>query len=59
MVEETPRNKILTGNVLTVLKSLQKDSIDCVVTSPPYYGLRSYGTEPQIWGGKEDCQYQK
>jgi len=58
MIEETPRNKILTGNVLTVLKSLKKETIDCIVTSPPYYGLRSYGTEPQIWGGKEDCQHE-
>jgi len=31
--------------------------LDCVVTSPPYYGLRSYGTEPQIWGGNEFCDH--
>ncbi len=42
-------NKIHCGHVLEVLKQIDDGSIDCCVTSPPYYGLRSYGTEPQIW----------
>lgn len=29
----------------------------CVVTSPPYWGLRAYGTDPQVWGGDEGCQH--
>jgi len=33
---------ILTGNSLEVLKTLQNNSIQCCVTSPPYWGLRSY-----------------
>ncbi|MBI4446876.1 MAG: site-specific DNA-methyltransferase [Acidobacteria bacterium] len=28
------------------------------MTSPPYWGLRDYGTNPQIWGGEPDCQHQ-
>ena len=28
------------------------------VTSPPYWGFRSYGTEPQIWGGDSECAHQ-
>ena len=27
------------------------------MTSPPYWGLRSYGTDPQIWGGN-DCEHE-
>lgn len=41
-------NKIIKGNCLEVLKTLPDNSIDCCVTSPPYYGLRDYGTAEQI-----------
>lgn len=50
-------NKIYQGHVLEVLKTFPDESLDCCITSPPYYSLRSYSTEPQIWGGKEDCQH--
>ena len=33
------------------------DSVHCCVTSPPYWGLRDYGTPPQIWGGDPDCRH--
>lgn len=36
------------GDVLAVLKTLPDNSIDCVVTSPPYWGLRDYGVDGQI-----------
>lgn len=36
------------GDALTVLKTLPAESIDMVLTSPPYYGLRDYGEEGQI-----------
>ena len=36
------RNKILQGNTLDILKELPDECIDCVITSPPYWGLRSY-----------------
>jgi len=36
------------GDVLTVLRTMRDKSIDCVVTSPPYWGLRDYGVEGQI-----------
>ncbi len=35
---------ILQGDCREVLKTIASDSIDCVVTSPPYWGLRDYGT---------------
>jgi|SRR6516164_3875773 DNA modification methylase len=41
--------RILIGHVLDKLRELPDESVHCVVTSPPYYGLRSYGTEPQVW----------
>ena len=34
--------RILTGDVREQLRTLEADSIDCVVSSPPYWGLRSY-----------------
>lgn len=40
--------KILEGNVLETLKDLPACSVQCVVTSPPYYGLRDYGIDGQI-----------
>lgn len=41
-------NRIIEGNSLQVLKTLPDNSIDCCITSPPYYGLRNYGMEGQI-----------
>ena len=38
------------GHVLDRLRELRSDTIQCVVTSPPYYGLRNYQTEPVLWG---------
>jgi DNA modification methylase len=40
--------KILIGDVRENLRALASDSIHCIVTSPPYYGLRDYGVEGQI-----------
>jgi DNA modification methylase len=36
------------GHVLDVLPTLEPESVNCVVTSPPYYGLRDYGVDGQI-----------
>lgn len=36
--------RILTGDCREVLKGLPDESVHCVVTSPPYWGLRDYGT---------------
>jgi DNA modification methylase len=43
--------RIITGDSLTVLRTMESESVQCVVTSPPYLGLRTYGTDPQTWGG--------
>lgn len=39
---------ILTGDCLSVLRRLPDDRFDCIVTSPPYWGLRDYGVDGQI-----------
>jgi DNA modification methylase len=41
-------NRIFTGDCARVLKTLPDKSVDCCVTSPPYYGLRDYGVSGQI-----------
>tara|TARA_R110001599_G_scaffold135202_1_gene313483 strand:+ start:190 stop:1845 length:1656 start_codon:yes stop_codon:yes gene_type:complete len=50
--------KILKGNNLDTLKTLDDQSINTVVTSPPYWGLRDYGTG--TWeGGDPDCPHMR
>ena len=51
-------NKILQGDALKVCKTLPTESINCTVTSPPYWGLRDYGIEPIIWDGSSDCEHE-
>jgi site-specific DNA-methyltransferase (cytosine-N4-specific) len=44
------------GDALEVLRELPDESVDCVVTSPPYWGLRDYGTGE--WeGGEPECDH--
>jgi DNA modification methylase len=40
--------RIITGDCREILPTLAADSFDCVVTSPPYWGLRNYGVDGQI-----------
>ena len=39
---------IKQGDALTVLRELEAESVQCCVTSPPYWGLRDYGMAGQI-----------
>ena len=56
---ELPLNSIIHGNTLTVLKKLPSESVDCVVTSPPYWGLRDYGEGANtVWGGDPNCEHE-
>ena len=47
---------ILLGNCLEILPSLPEASVQCCVTSPPYWGLRDYQTSSWI-GGDENCDH--
>ena len=50
------KNHIYQGNNIDVLKTFPDESVDCVVTSPPYWGLRDYGTAE--WeGGDDGCSH--
>jgi DNA modification methylase len=40
--------KILNGDCIEMMRTLPEKSINCCVTSPPYFGLRDYGHEGQI-----------
>ena len=39
---------IRTGNCLDILPTMEAGSVNCCVTSPPYFGLRDYGNDEQI-----------
>jgi DNA modification methylase len=55
-IEEKWVNKIHCGEALIKLKEMPDNFIDCVMTSPPYWRLRDYGTA--IWeGGDENCDH--
>jgi DNA modification methylase len=49
-------NNILQGDVIEKLKEIESGTVQCVVTSPPYWGLRDYQTAS--WeGGDESCDH--
>jgi DNA modification methylase len=46
---------LILGDALSLLRASADASVQCVVTSPPYWGLRDYGIEPSVWGGVSIC----
>ena len=52
-------NTIICADALDGLKVLEDESVDMCVTSPPYYGLRDYGTERQIGMEESPQEYVK
>lgn len=48
---------ILIGDVREQLRTLDPDSVHCVVTSPPYWGLRDYGVDGQIGLEKSPAEF--
>lgn len=43
-----PLNHIIRGDALRELRKFPEESIDCLVTSPPYWALRDYGVKGQL-----------
>lgn len=41
--------ELIQGDCLEVLREMPEQSVNCCVTSPPYWGLRDYGCEGQVW----------
>lgn len=50
--------RIATCSALAGLRELPNKFFHCAVTSPPYYGLRAYDTEPSVWGGSAQCEHE-
>ena len=48
--------RILIGDCRDKLREIETGSVHCIVTSPPYFGLRDYGTA-QWEGGDADCDH--
>ena len=48
---------VYCGDVREVLSQLSPASVDCCVTSPPYWGLRDYGIPAQLWDGDPACRH--
>jgi DNA modification methylase len=53
-----PDFTLYVGDVTDTLRGLPDESVHCVVTSPPYWGLRDYGTGSWA-GGDPDCDHVK
>lgn len=51
-------DKLIVGDSLNVMKGIPDNSIQCCVTSPPYWGLRDYGLEPSIWDAESERNHQ-
>ena len=45
------------GDALTVLRTFPDASVDCCVTSPPYFGLRDYGVDGQLGAEASPAEY--
>ena len=53
-----PSNRIIHQDCLSGMRSLPDECIDMVVTSPPYWRLRDYGSGTQsVWGGDPSCNH--
>jgi site-specific DNA-methyltransferase (cytosine-N4-specific) len=52
-------DEVHQGASREVLDGMPDKSVDCVVTSPPYYALRDYGEDVEsIWGGEDSCEHE-
>ncbi len=49
---------LIPGHALDVLPLLDAGSVQCVVTSPPYWGLRDYKLPATVWGGEAGCEHE-
>lgn len=49
---------VIDGDALSSLKTLEGESVQTCVTSPPYWGLRSYGTDSLVWDNHKGCEHE-
>lgn len=57
LVEQKDPLTLIHGDALSSLRQLPDESVQCCVTSPPYWGLRDYGHESQIGLEKTPEEY--
>ncbi len=48
---------IINGDIRNIIKNVPSDSVQCVITSPPYWGVRDYGVKNQIGAEPELDEY--
>ena len=48
---------IFNTDALSGLKRMPDNSVDCIVTSPPYWQMRDYDLDPILFGGNETCHH--
>lgn len=54
-----PVNQVLVGDCMDIVKGFPAESIDMVMFSPPYWGLRDYGKDTEtVWGGYPECEHE-
>jgi DNA modification methylase len=60
LVFSSPHVKLYCGDARRILREqIVPESVHMVMTSPPYYGLRDYGTEPVLWDEKDPgCKHE-
>jgi DNA modification methylase len=49
--------RIIRGDARAGCRLLRDESVHCIKTSPPYYGLRAYQCEETVWGGEPGCPH--
>ncbi|MEW5935995.1 MAG: DNA methyltransferase, partial [Bacillota bacterium] len=53
-----PDVEVVCGDAYDVVRSLPENSVDLILTSPPYFGLRTYGAPAvRVWGGDPTCSH--
>lgn len=57
MKEDELFNSIYCGDSMSILKTITPATIDCIVTSPPYYGQRDYAVSGQLGGEDTPSEY--
>jgi len=55
---QEPNATVYCGHALDVMRELPAESSDCITTSPPYWGLRSYKTKPVVWDNHSGCEHE-
>jgi DNA modification methylase len=50
-------NRIICGDAAAALQSIPPESVNCCITSPPYYGLRDYGARGQLGLEQPPAEY--